>query len=181
MIWDYRNVTNVNLRDGSTDVIACCSGNTVSYYIDTDSFATATAVWTDTNLHTKAANQFYQTGGIVREQSAGFLLPSTNCAPCGTAIPLCASTTGATDICCTGCTYTSFSGSLMKSTRSEACGLAQDQTYYHNGSGATPIVNNFVFSNNTATTIVSAGYYSLSATSVIYVNSSGRVENLLTC
>ena len=69
----------------------------------------------------------------------------------------------------------------MKSTRSEACGLAQDQTYYYNGSGTTPIVNDFVFSNNTGTTIVSAGYYSLSATSVIYVNSSGRVENLLTC
>ena len=181
MVWDYRNVTNVNLRDGSTDVIACCSGNTVGYYIDTDSFATATAVWTDSNLHTKAPNQFYQTGGIVREQSSGSLLPATQCAPCGTAIPLCASTTSATDVCCTGCTYTSFPGSLMKSTRSEACGLAQDQTYYHNGSGTTPIVNDFVFSNNTGTTIVSAGYYSLSATSVIYVNSSGRVENLLTC
>ncbi len=181
MVWDYRNITNVNLRDGASASVACCSGNTVGYYIDTDSFATATAVWTDSNLHTKAPNQFYQTGGIVREQSAGLLLPSTTCAPCGTAIPLCFSTASAIEVCCTTCTYASFSGSLMKSTRSEACGLAQTTTYYHNGSGTTPIVNDFVFSNNTGTTIVSAGYYSLSATSVIYVNSSGRVENLLTC
>jgi hypothetical protein len=72
----------------------------------------------------------------------------------------------------------------MKSLRSEACGLAQDQTYYHNGSavvGAPPVVNNFVYSDNTGTTLLAAGYYSLSATEVIYVNSSGMVENLLTC
>jgi uncharacterized membrane protein len=181
MVWDYRNVTNISLRDGSTDLTACCSGNTVSYYIDTDSFATATAVWTDSNLHTKAPNQFYQATSIVREQSAGLLLPSVTCAPCGTAIPLCSSTTSASDVCCTGCTYSSYSSSIMKSLRSEACGLAQDQTYYHNGTGTTPVVNNFVYSDNTGTTLLVAGYYSLSATSVIYVNSSGMVENLLTC
>ena len=181
MIWDYRNVTNLVLRDGSTELISCCSGSSATYYIDTDSFATATAVWTDSNLYTKAANQFYQATSIVREQSAGLLLPSVTCAPCGTAIPLCSSTTGASDICCTGCTYSSYSSSIMKSLRSEACGLAQDQTYYHNGTGTTPVVNNFVYSNNTGTTLLAAGYYSLSATSVIYVNSSGMVENLLTC
>jgi len=183
MIWDYRTVTPLFLRDGSTELVSCCSGSSGSYYIDTDSFATATAVWTDSNLYTKASNQFYQATSIVREQSSGLLLPSVSCAPCGTTIPLCFGTT-ADDVCCTTCTYSSFSGSLMKSTRSEACGLAQNQTYYHNGSGvvgSTPIVNDFVFSNNTGTTIVSAGYYSLSATSVIYVNSSGMVENLLTC
>ena len=181
MIWDYRNVTNLVLRDGSTELISCCSGSSATYYIDTDSFATATAVWTDSNLYTKAANQFYQATSIVREQSAGLLLPSVTCAPCGTAIPLCSSTTGASDICCTGCTYSSYSSSIMKSLRSEACGLAQDQTYYHNGTGTTPVVNNFIYSNNTGTTLLAAGYYSLSATSVIYVNSSGMVENLLTC
>jgi hypothetical protein len=69
----------------------------------------------------------------------------------------------------------------MKSTRSEACALSQTETFYHNGTGSTPIVNNFVFSDSAATTILSAGYYSLDATTVIYVNSSGMVENLLTC
>ena len=180
MIWDYRNVTNINLRDGSTDLIACCSGNTVSYYIDTDGFTTATAVWTDSSLQTKAPNQFYQATSIVREQSAGLLLPSVTCAPCGTTIPLCFGTT-ADDVCCTACTYSSYTSSILSSTRSGACGLSQTATYYHNGTGTTPVVNNFVFSDDKGTTKLVAGYYSLSATSVIFVNSSGMVENLLTC
>ena len=69
----------------------------------------------------------------------------------------------------------------MSTTRSGACGLSQTATYYHNGSGTTPVVNNFVFSDDKGTTKLGVGYYSLSATSVIYVNSSGMVENLLTC
>ena len=181
MIWDYRTPTPIVLRYGATESIACCSGLSTTFYLDTATFATATAVWTDATLLTKAANQFYQNANTVREQAAGVLLPARSCAACGTAIPLCYSVTSAIDVCCTGCTYTSFSGSIMKSTRSEACGLAQATTYYHNGSGATPVVNNFVYSNLTGTTIVAAGYYSLSATSVIYVNSSGMVELLLTC
>jgi len=182
MVWDYRNVTNMNLRDGSTDVIACCSGSTNSYFIDTNDFATATAVWTDSSLHTKAPNQFYQTGGVVREQSAGALLPSTTCAPCGTAIPLCYSTTSATNVCCTGCGYENFNGSNLYSTRSEACAAnPTENNYYHNGSGTLPVVGDFIYTMTGPDTLAGAGYISLSATSVIYVNSSGRVENLLTC
>lgn len=129
----------------------------------------------------KAANQFYQTGNSVREQSAGALLPAQTCAACGTAVGLCYSSTSADDVCCTGCTFTSYTSSVVKTTRSEACGTAQTATYYHNGTGATPVVYNFVYSNSNATTKLGAGYYSLSATSVIYVNSNGMVENLLTC
>ena len=105
---------------------------------------------------------------------------AASCGPCGTTIPLCFGTT-ADDVCCTACTYSSYSSSLMSTTRSGACGLSQTATYYHNGSGATPIVNNFVFSDVNGTTKLGTGYYSLSATSVIYVDSSGMVENLLTC
>ena len=181
LIWDYRTPTAVVLRYGATESIACCSGSSTTFYLDTATFATATAVWTTATLQTKAADQFYQTANTVREQAAGVLLPARSCAACGTPIPLCYSVTSAIDVCCTACTYTSFSGSIMQSTRGEACGLAQGTTYYHNGTGATPVVNNFVYSNNTGTTLVTAGYYSLSATSVIYVNSSGMVELLLTC
>ncbi len=181
MIWDYRNPTGISLRYGATTTIACCSGSSSTFYLDTDSFATATAVYTTSTLHVAAADQFYQTGNTVRQQSGGVLLPAASCASCGSGVPLCYSSTSAVDVCCTGCTYSSFSSSIVKSTRTEACGLAQGQTYYHNGTGATPVVNDFVFGNNTGTTILTAGYYSLSATSVIYVNSSGMVENLLTC
>jgi len=109
------------------------------------------------------------------------LLPGQTCSPCGTAVPLCYSTVSETDLCCTGCTYTAYSSSPVKSTRSEACAEAQTQTYFHNGTGSTPIVNNFVFANNTATTILSSGYYSLNSTTVIFVNSSGMVESILNC
>ena len=181
LIWDYRTPTSISLRFGATSSIACCSGSVATFYIDTTSFATATAVYTDATLQVKAANQFYQTGNSVREQSAGALLPAQTCAACGTAVGLCYSSASADDVCCTGCTFTSYTSSVVKTTRSEACGTAQTATYYHNGTGATPVVYNFVYSNSNATTKLGAGYYSLSATSVIYVNSNGMVENLLTC
>ena len=181
LVWDYRTPTSISLRYGASSSIACCSGSTATFYIDTDSFATATAVYTDATLQTKAANQFYQTGNSVREQSSGALLPAQTCAACGTAIGLCYSSTSADDVCCTGCTYTSYSSSVVNSTRGGACGLSQTATYYHNGSGATPVVNDFVYSDNAGQTLLGVGYYSLSATSVIYVNNNGMVENLLTC
>ena len=181
LIWDYRTPTSISLRFGATSTIACCSGSVATFFIDTSSFATATAVYTDATLQVKAANQFYQTGNSVREQSGGILLPAQTCAACGTAVGLCYSSTSADDVCCTGCTFTSYTSSVVKTTRGEACGTAQTATYFHNGTGATPVVYNFVYSNSDATTKLGAGYYSLSATSVIYVNSNGMVENLLTC
>ena len=186
LIWDYRTPTSIDLRHG-TITAACCTGTTSLYYIDTEDFLTAITVYDDANLFIPSTPQFYQSSNVVREQVSGaganpnFLLPPVTCDPCGTAIPLCFSTVSADDVCCTGCTYTTFNGSIMKSTRTEACGLSQSTPYYHNGTGSTPVVNNFVYSDDQGTTIVSAGYYSLSATSVIYVNSSGMVQNLLTC
>ena len=181
MIWDYRTPTPVVLRYGSTADIACCSGLSATFYLDSPTFRGAKVVYTDATLSTPAADQFYQELTWVRQQDLGALLPGTFCEPCGTAIPLCYSSIDEFEVCCTKCTYTSFISSIMKSLRSEACALSQTETYYHNGSGATPVVNNFVYSNLTGTTILAAGYYSLSATSVIYVNSSGMVEELLTC
>ena len=182
IIWDYRIPTPIVLRYGATESIACCSGLSSTFYLDTATFATATAVWTTATLQTKAANQFYQNANTVREQAADVLLPARSCAACGTSISLCYSVTSAIDVCCTGCTYTTFHGSVMKSTRSEACGLTLTADYYHNGTGAGPAVNNFVYSDDAGTTLLAAGYYATSASlSVIYVNSSGMVELLLTC
>jgi hypothetical protein len=186
LIWDYRTPTSIDLRHG-TITAACCTGTTSLYYIDTEDFLTAITVYDDANLFIPSTPQFYQSANVVRQQVSGvgtnpnFLLPPVTCEPCGTAIPLCFSTVSADDVCCTACTYTSYSSSVLSTTRSGACGLSQTATYYHNGSGSTPAVNNFVFSDNKGTTKLGTGYYSLSATSVIYVNSSGMVLNLLTC
>ena len=54
-----------------------------TYFLDTDSLATATAVWTDSTFTVKAPDGWYQACGIVREQVGGFLLPPDSCAyPC---------------------------------------------------------------------------------------------------
>jgi hypothetical protein len=182
LTWDLRKSHSINLRTGATTSIACCSGPSATYYLDTPNFATATAVFTDSTLHNSAPNQFYQSNNIVREQtgSPGKLLPGQSCLPCGSPIPLCFAAT-ANEVCCTACVYTSYSSSIVQSTRYEACLLAKGETYYHNGTGTTPVVNNFVYSDDKGTTILAAGYYSLNATSVIFVNSNGMVENLLTC
>ena len=56
-----------------------------NYYIDTSTFPTATAVWTDATFTTKAADGWYQECGVVRQQVGGFLLPPDSCPfPCNT-------------------------------------------------------------------------------------------------
>jgi hypothetical protein len=50
-----------------------------TYYIDTDNFSTATAVWTDTGLTTKAPDGYYSFGGSYRQQFNGLLQPIQSC------------------------------------------------------------------------------------------------------
>lgn len=64
-----------------------------TYYIDTSLFSTATAVWTDAALTTKAADGWYQdpteNSNIYRQQTGGVLGTSANCqcsVPCNTDI-----------------------------------------------------------------------------------------------
>ena len=55
-------------------------------------------------------------------------------------------------------TTTSFSASTSQ-TFSGVCSATVNQTYYHNGSLARPIVNDNVYTNSAGTTPLSAGYY----------------------
>jgi len=52
------------------------------YYIDSTSFSTATAVYTDELLTTKAADGFYKFGSGYREQLSGLLLNNIECTTC---------------------------------------------------------------------------------------------------
>ena len=49
------------------------------YYIDTNNFSTATAVWSDSNLTIKAPDGFYSFSGTYRQQFDGFLLNVISC------------------------------------------------------------------------------------------------------
>jgi hypothetical protein len=51
------------------------------YYIKTDSFQTATSLYLDANLTTKASDGFYSLGGIWRQQVGGVLSAISTCVP----------------------------------------------------------------------------------------------------
>ena len=61
-----------------------------TYYLNAPSLGSATAVFSDADLTTLAANGFYSDGVISREQVSGVLLPQQSCpscaTPCGTTI-----------------------------------------------------------------------------------------------
>ena len=58
-----------------------------TFYIDTASFSTATAVFTDRGLQTKAPDGYYSDETIVRRQQNGILEPAVNCPNCGNPPP----------------------------------------------------------------------------------------------
>lgn len=129
-----------------------------TYYIDTNDFATATSIWTNSNLTVKAANGFYQKDGVYRQMSGGELLPVANCPEC----------------------FFSFGSSLVQSTSSAACSSTITQTYYFDnvdgGVGETePEIGDLVFSDSEGTTPLAAGFYKVVSGNYIQVNSSGVV------
>ena len=58
-----------------------------TFYIDTASFSTATAVFTDRALQTKAPDGYYSDETIVRRQQNGILEPAVNCPNCNNPPP----------------------------------------------------------------------------------------------
>jgi len=108
-------------------------------------------------------------------------------------------TTSAAQLCynstssgaCCECTWTctGFSCSQQRATSASACQQTLTETYYHNGSAALPAVYDLVYSNsdcagtNVKTNVVylSAGYYKMSATQYMRVNSYGVVIEINTC
>ena len=83
---------------------------------------------------------------------------------------------------CKTCTssLTSFNSSQIQTT-STVCSATINQTYYHNGSGSLPAVNNTVYSNSACSNLLSSGNYRISSTSYIVVNSSGVVTSIGSC
>ena len=129
-----------------------------TYYIDTNDFATATSIWTNSNLTVKAANGFYQKDGVYRQMSGGELLSVANCPEC----------------------FFAFGSSLVESTSLAACSSTITQTYYFDnvdgGVGETePEIGDLVFSDDEGTTPLAAGFYKVVSGNYIQVNSSGVV------
>ena len=75
--------------------------------------------------------------------------------------------------------YSSSSG-----TGSDACGITKNQTYYHNGVNALPVVNDTCYSNSGMTTTLAANHYSVGGgpgEEDLTINSSGVVTAVSGC
>lgn len=75
---------------------------------------------------------------------------------------------------------TSFSANGSPNN-SQVCGNTPNTTFYHDGSGTTPVVGDKIFTNSAGTSFAGAGYLALSTTAGIQINSSSNVSALYTC
>lgn len=135
-----------------------------TYYLDTDSLATATGIWTNANLTVKAGDGFYQKDGVYRQISGGELLSPQTCPDC----------------------YFAFGSSLVQATSGAACDSTITETYYFQnvdgGVGETePEIGDLVYSDSEGTTPLGAGFYKLVSGYYIQVNSSGEVIDKAIC
>ena len=136
-----------------------------TYFLNTTSFATATAIYTDSALTTAASNGWYKTSSnTFREQTGA---PGS---------PVLSSTFT--------CECTTFSSSSLKSTSTLACAASLDQTFFHTGSGSTPVATNICYSD-AGQTVLGNGYYKISTagngTYMQITGGSGVVSAVTSC
>ena len=136
-----------------------------TYFLNTTSFATATAIYTDSALTTAASNGWYKTSSnTFREQTGA---PGS---------PVLSSTFT--------CECTTFSSSSLKSTSTLACAASLDQTFFHTGSGSTPVATNICYSD-AGQTVLGNGFYKISTagngTYMQITGGSGVVSAVTSC
>lgn len=126
-----------------------------TYYLDTSSFATATAIYTDAALTTAATNGWYKTSSnTFREQTGA---PNN---------PVLSSTFT--------CECTTYSSAAVESTSTAACVATVNQTYFHNGSSSLPVVSDVCYSD-AGQTVLGNGFYKLSNTNYIEITGGAGV------
>jgi len=136
-----------------------------TYFLNTTSFTTATAIYTDSALTTAAPNGWYKTAtSTFREQTGS---PGS---------PALSSTFT--------CECTTFSSSSLKSTSTLACAASLDQTFFHTGSGSTPVATNICYSD-AGQTVLGNGFYKISTagngTYMQITGGSGVVSAVTSC
>ena len=126
-----------------------------TYFLNTTSFATATAIYTNAALTTAAPNGWYKTSSNTFRQQTG--APST---------PVLSTTYT--------CECTTFSSSTVEASESAACGATINQTYYHTGSGSTPVATNVCYSDP-GQNVLGNGYYKLTSTTFMQITGGSGV------
>ena len=86
LVWDYRSLSSITLcYDETNPYVLCCDCPVSdSYFIDSDSFITATSIWTDENQTTVADDGFYMIDDVYRQLLSGVLLDPVPCSGCVT-------------------------------------------------------------------------------------------------
>jgi hypothetical protein len=100
LIYNYAGVASTTLTFGATSLIACCTGASGPYYLNSASFTTATSIYTDSGLTALATDGFYKSGSTVRELSSGVLGTAATCSTCNY-IYISAVRPSTTDLCTT--------------------------------------------------------------------------------
>ena len=77
-------------------------------------------------------------------------------------------------------TITSFSSSLSGRS-ADVCFLSINQTYYHNGSGTYPVVNDVCYSNSAGTTFLAQGFRKLGSGVKYRIDSNGVLGQITLC
>jgi hypothetical protein len=86
--------------DGKSVASSCCGFNN-NYYLDSNSFATATEIYTDAGGTTLAFPGYYSNATGYRQwNGAAFLNTPLTCPSCATQLSLCYSSTSANALCC---------------------------------------------------------------------------------
>jgi hypothetical protein len=105
------------------------------------------------------------------------------------AATLCYNSTLSGACCDCSWTCTAFDCSQQRDTSASACQQTLTEEYYHNGSASLPVLYDLVYSNSDCSGVnvkvnvvtLSAGYYKISATQYMRVNSNGVVIEIATC
>ena len=131
----------------------------VNKFIDSTNFLTATAVYDNINLTTKATDGYYQFGGQYRRQVSGSLLTATVCSDCFTFDSLDYVSTNSNDLCC----------------------LTQTASQYFYPTGLTFLTTTNIFTDVNLTTIAADGFYSEPNGSQFRQMSASSLGSITTC
>ena len=155
----------------STFQASCCDTQNRTYYFARNA---ANGFVVDTNTLPQVGNFVFSDNGGITVLGNGYYRITSN-----TAIYVQNGVVSSISTGCSSCT-TSYSSSLTARTE-QACFATINQTYYHNGSGTYPVVNDVVYSDSAGTTFLVTGFRKLGNGLKYRVDSNGVVGATFLC
>jgi hypothetical protein len=83
LVWDYRFINEFELcYNFDNPYVVCCDCAIGTYFLDSDSFNTATTIYTDEDMVTVASDGYYSYATTYRQLVGGVLLDAVTCPSC---------------------------------------------------------------------------------------------------